>query len=580
MELTDILSCIGGIGLFLFGMTYMGEALKKCAGSQMKMFLTKVTSNPFRGFLVGLGVTMVIQSSTATNVMVLSFVNSGMMALNQAVPLVIGSSLGTTVTAWLVSMSSISGAGVIFTLLKPSSFTPIICIIGVLLYRFFTKGRNKDIGAIFIGFAILMYGMTTMSSSMSGLSSVPGFLELFDALSNPLLGLVFGIAVAGIMQSSSAAVGVLQALALAGGITFQSVIPIVMGMNIGQVVPVLISSMGTTKDARRLAVIDLYLNSAGAVVWLPVYMILKYTGNFPFDDVLAAPVTIAIMHSGYKLLTVAFELPLYKFFIKLGKATIKEDGNPKESLLDPNFLSAPSLALAQCRRRIGECITTSIKSYEDTVSLLDEWDQDKAKSVHRTEELVDWYQDEIDMYLAKLSAKSMTEKESFELTHLLHVVADYENISDHIYHMVVTVNRLWMNNEKFGEKALAEIKELSDMTERVLKLSEKCFYEADSKDAFKVVSMDHRIVKACEKARESHMQRLMAGESSVAEGSVFTDLLLDFERISDHLSKEARQSLFDTYKQRGTGAKRFISMLLDQDTQEEERLKRDKTIKI
>ncbi|MGI6041344.1 MAG: Na/Pi cotransporter family protein [Candidatus Alectryocaccobium sp.] len=574
MGITEILSCIGGIGLFLFGMTYMGEALKKCAGNQMKNVLTKITANPGKGFLVGLVVTMVIQSSTATNVMVLSFVNSGMMALGSAVPLVIGSSLGTTITAWLLSLSSINGAGLIFTLLKPASFTPVLCIIGVILYRFIAKGRKADIGAIIIGFAVLMYGMQTMSGAMSGLSSLPGFTDLFNALSNPILGLLFGMAMAAIMQSSSASVGVIQAFSIASGITFSSVIPIIMGINIGQVVPVMIAATGTSKDARRLALIDLFLNAFGAMVWLPVYIILRTTGNFPFDDVVAAPITIAIMHSGYKLLTVIIELPLRNVFLKISKVMIKEVKNPKESLLDERFMSTPALALAQCRQRVGEAIKTSNDSYDETVALMDEWNPDVAKRVHRAEELVDWYQDEIDLYLAKLSTRSMTEKESMELSYLMHVIADYENITDHIYHMVVTLSRLWESGNNFSEYAMKELHEINDLTRRVLKLSEECFYSPDSKKAFKIISLEQRIVKLCEKARDEHMKRLIAGSCAVTEGSVFTDLLLAYERISDHLSKQARQSLFDSYKKQGTGARRFLSMLVDQDPDEEMKLRR------
>ena len=336
----------------------------------------------------------------------------------------------------------------------------------------------------------------------------------------------------------------------------------------------MIAATGTSKDARRLAVIDFYLNAFGAVVWLPVYCILRSTGHFPFDDVVAAPVTIAIMHSGYKLCTVMLELPLNKFFLKLGKLTIKEVKNPKESLLDARFMSTPSLALAQCRQRVGEAIKASNDSYKETVGLMDEWNADVAKRVHRTEELVDWYQDEIDLYLAQLSARSMTEKESMELSFLMHVIADYENITDHLYHMVVTINRLWESGNEFSADAMAQLHEINEITDRVLKLSEECFYNPESKKAFKIISLEQRIVKLCEKARDDHMKRLISGSCSVTEGSVFTDLLLGYERISDHLSKQARQSLFDSYKKQGTGARRFLSMLIDQDPDEEEKLRR------
>ncbi len=424
-----------------------------------------------------------------------------------------------------------------------------------------------------------MFGMTMMSSSMSSLSEVPGFMALFDALSNPFLGILFGAAMAAIMQSSSSSVGVIQALAMAGGIAFNSVIPIIMGINVGQVVPVLLASMGTSKDARRAAVIDLYLNVAGIVVFLPVYMILKATGHFPFDAVLATPVTIAICHTGYKLLTSVVELPAYRFYEKLGRLTIKEGESQKNILLDERFMSTPSLALAQCRQRVGECIKATNDSYQETVTLLDAWDPEIARRAHRAEELADWYQDEIDAYLAKLSVRSMTERESLELSYLMHVIADYENITDHVYHIVVTLNRFWESGAVFNETAKSEMQQLTEMTRKILRLAEESFYESDSRLTFRVIAMDRRLMKACEKARESQMARLISGETSVEGGTAFTDLLLDFERISDHLSKQARLSLVEGSKKQGDDAKRFLSILLDQEADEEDKLKRDLAIK-
>ncbi len=549
MQLSDILTCIGGIGLFLFGMTYMGEALKKRAGSKMKLFLSKVTKKPGKGFLLGLLLTMAIQSSTATNVMVISFVNSGMMALLQAIPLVIGASLGTTVTGWLISLSSIDGAGVLISLIKPASFTPILCILGVILYRFIAGDRKKDIGNILIGFAILMFGMTMMSSSMSGLSEVPGFMALFDTLSNPFLGMVFGAAMAAIMQSSSASIGVLQALALAGGITFSSAVPIIIGINIGQVLPVMIATTGASLDAKRVAFVDLFLNLFGAMVALPVFIILSVTGLFPWLDVYAVPVTIALTHTTYKALSCAVELPCYRFFYKLVNAVVKESRkHVKPALLDEGFLKTPSLALAQCRQRVGESITETNKAFDDASRLFIEWDEDLAKDIYRIEDLVDNYQDEIDIYLSKLSVRSMTEQESFELSYLMHVISDYENITDHVYHMVVSLKRTWDNDKRFGPEAMAALEEIRLLTREILELGEKYFKSGDSDTAIRITKLDQKIAHLTEEAHNGHMDRLRAGTCTVVEGAIFSDILLDFERISDHLSKQARQNLFNSFR--------------------------------
>ncbi len=540
MDIFNVLSLLGGIALFLFGMTYMGESLKKLAGHRMKIVLTKVTANPFTGFLVGLIVTMVIQSSTATNVMVLSFVNAGMMTLVQAIPLVIGANLGTTITAWIISLSSIDGVSLALQLLKPSSFIPILIFIGVILYRFTKQQKKQDIGAILIGFALLMYGMTTMSSSMSGLNDIPEFTSVINALSNPLLGLVVGIAMAGIMQSSSASVGILQALALSGSITFQAVIPLVMGINIGQVVPVLIASSGTTKNAKRVAVVDLLLNATGAIVFLPIYVILCATGVFPFNDVLATPVTIAIMHSGYKFLCIAWQLPCRGFFEKTARIIVKESKNAKESLLDRGLLATPSLALAQCHMKISECIDVCIDSFSDTISLIDEWDDAKAAKVHDAEDMIDNYQDEIDAYLSTLSSRNMTDKESKELSSLLRIIADAENISDHIYHMVVCISSMWESGKDFSDDSKIEIKEMADITLELLKLSGHFFHTGSIDTAKVIVDKERELLEACENSREAHIERLKKDASRISISTFHTDIILDLERIGDHLSKTPR----------------------------------------
>ena len=540
MDIFDILSLLGGIALFLFGMTYMGDALKKLAGGHMKIILTKVTSNPFLGFLIGLVVTMVIQSSTATNVMVLSFVNARMLTLVQAIPLVIGANLGTTVTAWIISLSSIDGVSMALQLLKPSSFTPILIFIGVILYRFSSKHKRQDIGSILIGFALLMYGMTTMSSSMSDLGQMPAFTAIMSALSNPFLGLIVGTALAAVVQSSSAAIGIVQALALAGDITFEAAIPLILGINIGQVVPVMIASTGTSFDAKRVAWINLALNVSGAVVTLPVYMILRATGNFPWLYTLAAPVTIAIAHSGYKLICTLWQLPLRGLFEKGSTFVVREPKEVKSYLLDRRFMATPSLALAQCRMRTGEAIKSCNDSFSIALSLLDEWNEDSAEWIHDTEEMIDRYQDEIDSYLSSLSTHNLTERESRELSHLLRVISDCENISDHIYHMVMCIQKMWDSGNELSEIAMEEIKQLASQTGELMTLCEEVFYTDDKASAKIAVEKEKAFTANCEKFREAHLERLKKDAGTVTIGTYYTDILLNFERIADHLSRFAR----------------------------------------
>lgn len=543
MDIFDILSLLGGIALFLFGMTYMGDALKKLAGSHMKVFLSKVTSNPFKGFLVGTAVTMAIQSSTATSVMVLSFVNAKMLTLMQSIPLVIGANLGTTITAWIISLSSIEGAGILISFLKPSSFTPLVIFIGVLLYRFSHKHKRRDIGAILIGFALLMFGMSTMSSSMSELGQMPQFTAILTALSNPFLGTVVGCLLAAVMQSSSAAVGIVQALALAGDINFEVAVPLIIGINIGQTIPVLIASSGTSYDARRVAHIHLMLNLTGAVVTLPVYIILKNAGALPFITALASPVTIAIAHTGYKLISTIWQLPLRNLFERGSKRMVREPKDVKDHLLDKRFLSTPSLALAQSRMRTGEAIKACNDSFADALSLLDSWSSDKAERIHDVEEMIDVYQDKIDAYLSAVSARNLTERESDELSLLLRVISDCENISDHIYHMVTCIQKMWDNGSELPEVAIRELKDLASQTASIMALSEEVFYTGETLSAGDIVQKSLVFTATSEEYRNCHMDRLRKDAGTVSIGTYYTDILLNFERIVDHLSKFARNAL-------------------------------------
>lgn len=563
MSILNILSCLGGIALFLFGMTYMSDSLKKLAGNQMKNFLTKMTSNPLKGFLVGLALTMAIQSSTASNVMALSFVNTGMMTLTQSIPFMIGANLGTTVTAWLISLSSIDGAGILIQLIKPAAFTPILAFIGILLFRFSKKDKKNSIGAIIVGFAILMYGMSAMSSAMQGLSTTPAFERLFSLMSNPIMGLIIGTAFAAIMQSSSASIGVLQALALAGGITYESVIPMVIGINIGQVVPVLIASAGTSKNARRAAIINLYLNVTGAMVAMPVYMVLRATGHIPFLHALAVPVTIAITHTGYKLLCSTVQLPLYKQFERLGRRTFKDVPSESKSLLDPHLMATPALAMAQCRGVLASASVRVSEAFEKACVLFTSWNKETLEEIHKVEQMTDTYQDEIDTYLAEISVKSMTARDTHELSGLMQYTAQLENIGDHIYHMAVSMNRMNEEGHTFNEHSIQSLNVLSEKMREMLSLSEICFASPSEENSFEIIFAGRNIVNLCDNYRDEYLTKLKSGSSTVAVSSIFSDILQDFERISDHISRQARTALADLHNVRGLEAKKYVADLIE-----------------
>ena len=387
-----------------------------------------------------------------------------------------------------------------------------------------------------------MYGMSTMSSSMSDLGQMPQFTAIITALSNPFLGTLVGCVLAAVMQSSSAAVGIVQALALAGDITFEAAIPLIIGINIGQTFPVLIASSGTSFDAKRVAHIHLMLNLTGAIVTLPVYMILKSAGALPFVTALAAPVTIAITHTGYKLISTIWQLPLRSLFEKGSRLTVREPKDFKDHLLDRRFLSTPSLALAQCRMRVGEAIKGCNDSFESTLGLLDDWNEDVADKVHDMEEMIDMYQDKIDSYLSLVSAQNLTDRESSELSLLLHVISDCENVSDHIYHMVTCLRKMWDNGGELPPDAILEIKELAAETTSIMSLSEEIFYTGDPSTASDVVTRERTFKATSEKYRERHLDRLKKDAGTVTVGTYYTDILLCFDRIVDHLARFAKQA--------------------------------------
>ena len=407
MDIFDVLTLLGGIAMFLFGMTYMGDSLKKLAGSQMKAVLTKVTSNPFTGFLLGMGVTMIIQSSTATNVMILSFVNAGMLSLTNAIPLVIGANLGTTITAWIISLSSIDGVSLVFQLLKPSSFTPIVIFIGVILYRFTHKAKKQDVGAILIGFALLMYGMTAMSDAVSPLRESEAFIALLTRFSNPVLGILVGVVFTAIIQSSAAAVGILQALSMTGALSFSAAYPIILGIAVGGALPVLISALGASLNARRTALVHLIIDVLGALFCGAVFYAVNAAHPLSVMDHVMSPVSVAALNTVLRVATVVVLTPAIGLMEKMARFFIKDEPEPEQNsdwdLLEDRFIQHPALAIEQCRIVLTSMAEHVQKNIADALSLLRDYSAEGFAQVQDTEELVDQYEDKLGTYIVQIT---------------------------------------------------------------------------------------------------------------------------------------------------------------------------------
>ena len=544
MDIFDALTLLGGLCLFLFGMNVMGQALERRAGNKLRTLLDKMTSNVFAGFLTGLGITAIIQSSSATTVMVVGFVNSGLMTLRQAINVIMGANVGTTVTAWLLSMAGIEGSTLWLELLKPMSFTPVLAFIGIILQMFSKSEKKKDTGMILLGFATLMFGMDTMSSSVAGLKDVPGFADLFLLFTNPLLGVLVGAVLTGIIQSSSASVGILQALAATGQVSYAAAIPIIMGQNIGTTVTALISSVGTQKNARRAAVVHLMFNVIGVVVLLTVFCIVKAVFAPAILNESATMAGIAVAHSAFNVLCTAMLLPLgnqlEKLAIRLvpdGKEKTASEDEPVE--LDERLLATPSLALGRCRAVAGEMADTAIRALTNSLDAFEHYTPDLAASIRRDESRCDRYEDALGTYLVRLSAHQLGADESEEATELLKTIGDFERISDHAVNVLESAEELRRKELTFSPQAEAELKTLSDAIREILALAHRAFLDKDLAAAAQVEPLEQVIDALKEELRTAHILRMQQGTCSIEAGFVWCDLLTDLERTSDHCSNIA-----------------------------------------
>lgn len=540
MDIFNVLTMIGGLCLFLFGMNLMGQALERRAGGKLQSLLDKMTGSVPAGFLTGLGITAIIQSSSATTVMVVGFVNSGLMTLRQAINVIMGANVGTTVTAWLLSLAGISGSNIWVNLLKPSSFTPVLALIGIIFYMFCKSGKKKDTGMILLGFATLMFGMETMSGAVSGLKDVPAFASLFLMFKNPILGVLAGALLTGIIQSSSASVGILQALAVTGQVSYAAAIPIIMGQNIGTCVTALISSVGTQKNAKRAAVVHLMFNVIGVVVLLTAFWIVKIAFAPAILDENATMSGIAIAHSLFNILCTAMLLPAGGLLEKLAIRIVPDKGGKERPVeLEERLLITPSVALGRCRAVAGEMARCAGEALYMALATFENYSPELAESIRENESRCDRYEDELGTYLVRLSAQQLSDAESEEATELLKIIGDFERISDHAVNLLAASEELRSKGLGFSAAAEKELKVLIGAVREILNTAERAFSEKDLAAAAQVEPLKQVIVALKEQMRTRHILRMQQGHCSIEAGFVWSDLLTDLERTADHCSNIA-----------------------------------------
>lgn len=540
MDIFDILTLIGGLCLFLFGMNLMGMALERRAGGKLQSLLGKLTTNKAAGLFTGLGVTAVIQSSSATTVMVVGFVNSGLMTLKQAINVIMGANVGTTVTAWILSLGGIEGDNVFVKLLKPSSFTPVLALIGIVLYMFCKQDKKKDTGTILLGFAVLMFGMETMTDAVSGLADVPAFQELFLLFKNPILGVLAGTVLTAVMQSSSASVGILQALAITGQVSYGAAIPIIMGQNIGTCITAILSSFGTNRNAKRAALVHLSFNVIGTVVWLAIFSIVNAIFHPALFDQSASLSGIAVAHSAFNILCTLLLLPMSSLLEKLAYQLVPESKTPDTvTELDERLLATPAAALTQCHKIAYEMARIAIQSLKDGVACLSEYSPKKAESIREAEEKTDHYEDILGTYLIKLSSNKISDRDGAEAAKLLKIIGDLERLSDHAVNLVDSAEEMKAKNLKFSEPAEAELTNISNAMNEILDFSFLAFVNNDMSAATCVEPLEQIIDKLKNNLRNNHIGRLQQGDCGFETGFVWSDILTNLERASDHCSNIA-----------------------------------------
>lgn len=561
MDFFDVLSMIGGLALFLYGMNLLGEGLAKASGGRMESILEKLTGNPVMAVLLGAGVTAVIQSSSATTVMVVGFVNSGIMKLEQAVGVIMGANVGTTVTSWILSLTGIDSSSFLVQMLKPTSFSPILAIIGVAMLLFSKKEKHRYAAYILVGFAVLMFGMDTMSAAVKPLAQVPEFTGILTAFSNPLLGMLAGVVLTAVIQSSSASVGILQALCLSGAVGYNTAIPIILGQNIGTCVTAMLSGVGASRNARRAALVHLYFNIIGTAVFMSVFYVLEAIFHFPFMEKPADALGIAVVHSCFNVSATLLLLPFSKGLVKLASLTVGSDPEQlpekaQDEVLqhpDPRFLNTPSYAIEQSRNVAVNMAGLAQQAINLSMGLIAEYDEDQAQQVMELETRVDQYEDQLGSYLVKIGSRDLSGRDNHNLSVMLHCIGDFERISDHALNIQEAAREMRDKKVCFSSKALQELEVLRRAVRDILRITMDSFGEEDLELARQVEPLEEVIDALNLEIRQRHIKRLRKGKCTIELGFILSDIITDLERVSDHCSNiavcllEINEDEFDTH---------------------------------
>lgn len=544
MDFFKILSLIGGLALFLYGMDVMGDGLKKLSGSKLEYFLGQLTSNKIKGFFLGFIVTAVIQSSSATTVMLVGFVNSGIMQLSQTISTIMGANVGTTVTAWLLSTTGISGNSFFVKILKPDSWTPILAAIGVVIIMFSKSNKKKNIASILLGFAVLMFGMDAMSGAVSGLKDDPNFTKILVMFENPIMGILAGTVLTAIIQSSSASVGILQALSATGTISYAAAIPIILGQNIGTTITPILSSINGNKESKRVAFICLLFNIIGAVVLSIPFYVLNSIFVFPFMGYSVNAFNIAVIHTLFNIFSSVLLIPFTNVLEKLAILVIKGRGDEEQEFdpfatLDDRFITVPGFAVEKCRELTYEMAKIAQEAVFDSTNILNNYSRDVEESISRLEKRVDKYEDKISAYLVGLSEKNLNTADTHQVTKILHIIGDVERISDHALNICETAEEMFEKKISFSEEATKEIGVLTEAVNEILAITTAMLEKDNIELAKRVEPLEQIIDKLRKKIKNNHVKRLQIGECTVELGFILSDLLTNYERISDHCSNIA-----------------------------------------
>ncbi len=567
MDIFSFFSLLGGLALFLFGMQYMGSGLEKASGGRLEQMLEKLTDSPIKGVFLGFVVTAVIQSSSATTVMVVGFVNSGIMKLRQAVGVIMGANIGTTVTAWILSLSGLEGDSVFVKMLKPESFSPLLALVGIIMLMVCKNSRKRDIGSILVGFAILMYGMSAMSSAVKPLADMPEFGELLLVFNNPVLGVLAGAVLTGIIQSSSASVGILQALSTTGMLPYSTAMPIIMGQNIGTCVTAILSSIGAGRNAKRAACIHLYFNIIGTIIFLTGYYIIDAIVSFPFTDSMVTAQGIAIIHTTFNITTTVILLPFSRMLEKLAYLTIRDKQSTQAelkndvNLLDDRFLATPTFAIEQCQNVALNMADISVDSIKRAMKLVGNYNESEAESVNESESVIDNYEDRLGTFLVRLSSRELSVSDSKIATRLLHNIGDLERISDHAVNIVEVSKEMDEKHISFSSEATHEISVISSAVNEILDRTLNVLKTGDLEAASQIEPLEQVIDSLRDEIKSRHIDRLRDGRCTIELGFILADLLTNYERVSDHCSNlaacliKSNEQSYETHK--------FLSELRD-----------------